>query len=54
MLPNVPGEVAATIDGVRHAIFFTREGLVSLDPADGKVRFSKRWRSRIETDASSA
>ena len=34
--------VAATIDGVRHVIFFTRQGIVSLDPATGAVRFSKR------------
>lgn len=31
--------VAATIGGVRHAIFVTRYNVVSLDPADGKVRF---------------
>jgi outer membrane protein assembly factor BamB len=46
--------VAATIDGVRHAIFFTREGLVSLDPADGTVRFSKRWRSRNDASVNAA
>jgi outer membrane protein assembly factor BamB len=38
--------VAATIDGVRHALFFTRAGVVSLDPKTGAVRFRKRWRSR--------
>ncbi|MEX2188184.1 MAG: PQQ-binding-like beta-propeller repeat protein [Pirellulales bacterium] len=32
--------VAATIGGVRHAIFVTRYNVVSLDPANGKVRFS--------------
>jgi outer membrane protein assembly factor BamB len=46
--------VAATIDGVRHVLFFTREGLVSLDPADGRVRFSKRWRSRIDASVNAA
>ncbi len=30
----------ATVDGVRHAIFVTRLNCVSLDPANGKVRFS--------------
>jgi len=40
--------VAATIDGVRHALFFTREGVLSLDPDTGAVRFSKRWRSRLD------
>jgi outer membrane protein assembly factor BamB len=38
--------VAASIDGVRHVFFFTREGLVSVDPVNGSVRFSKRWRAR--------
>lgn len=46
--------VAATIDGVRHAIFFTRQGIVSLDPATGKVRFSKRWRSRMDASVNAA
>ncbi len=46
--------VAATLDGVRHAIFFTREGLVSLDPADGAVRFTKRWRSRNDASVNAA
>jgi outer membrane protein assembly factor BamB len=46
--------VAATIDGVRHAIFFTREGILSLDPATGAVRFSKRWRSRLDASVNAA
>jgi outer membrane protein assembly factor BamB len=46
--------VAATIDGVRHAIFFTREGVLSLDPATGAERFSKRWRSRMDASVNAA
>jgi outer membrane protein assembly factor BamB len=46
--------VAATIDGVRHVIFFTREGLLSLDPANGKERFSKRWRARMAASVNAA
>jgi outer membrane protein assembly factor BamB len=46
--------VAATIDGVRHVFFFTREGIVGLDPANGKVRFSKRWRSRLDASVNAA
>jgi outer membrane protein assembly factor BamB len=46
--------VATTIDGQRHVFFFTREGLVSLDPATGNVRFSKRWRSRINASVNAA
>jgi outer membrane protein assembly factor BamB len=36
----------ATIGGARHAFFFTRAGLVDLDPSNGQVRFSFPWRSR--------
>ncbi len=46
--------IAATIDGVRHAIFFTREGILSLDPATGAVHFSKRWRSRLNASVNAA
>lgn len=46
--------IAATIDQTRHVFFFTREGLVSLDPKDGKVRFSKRWRSRQHASVNAA
>jgi outer membrane protein assembly factor BamB len=46
--------IAATVDGVRHVFFFTREGLVSVDPASGNVHFSKRWRSRIDASVNAA
>jgi outer membrane protein assembly factor BamB len=46
--------VGATIDGVRHALIFTRDGIVSLNPADGQVRFSKRWRSRMHASVNAA
>jgi len=46
--------VAATIDGVRVVVFFTREGLVMLDPAKGTVRASKRWRARIKESVNAA
>jgi outer membrane protein assembly factor BamB len=46
--------IAATIDGIRHVFFFTRQGLVSLDPADGKVRASKRWRARYDASVNAA
>jgi outer membrane protein assembly factor BamB len=46
--------VAATIDGVRHAIFFTREGLLSLDPVSGKERFSMKWRARENASVNAA
>ena len=34
----------ATINETLQAVFFTREGLVSVDPATGKVRFNHHWR----------
>jgi outer membrane protein assembly factor BamB len=46
--------VGATIGGERHVIFFTRTGLIDLNPKDGKVRFSKRWRSRMEASVNAA
>jgi outer membrane protein assembly factor BamB len=46
--------VAATLDGTRHVFFFTRDGLVSLDPASGAVRFSERWRSRMNASVNAA
>lgn len=46
--------VAATIDGVRHVIFLTRAGIVSLDPATGSVRFRKPWRSRQNASVNAA
>jgi outer membrane protein assembly factor BamB len=46
--------VVATIDGARHALFLTRAGIVSLDPATGHVRFSKSWRSRNNASVNAA
>lgn len=46
--------IAAKADGVRQAFFFTREGLAAVDPETGKVRSSKRWRSRINASVNAA
>ena len=46
--------VAADLAGRRQAVFLTREGLVSLDPADGTVRYSKHWRSRMDASVNAA
>jgi glucose dehydrogenase len=45
---------AATVNGTRHVIFLTREGVVSLDPANGKVRFQKQWRSKNPNSVNAA
>jgi outer membrane protein assembly factor BamB len=46
--------VAATIEGTRHELFLTRTGFVDLDPANGKVRYQMRWRSRNEASVNAA
>jgi outer membrane protein assembly factor BamB len=46
--------IAATIDGVRSTLCFTRAGLVALDPANGKVRFQFPWRSRSNASVNAA
>ncbi len=44
----------ATIDNERHAIFLTRAGVVDLNPADGKVRFTMPFRSRNDASVNAA
>jgi outer membrane protein assembly factor BamB len=44
----------ATIDGRRAALFLTREGLVGVDPATGRVQFQQRWRSRSAASVNAA
>jgi outer membrane protein assembly factor BamB len=46
--------VAGTVDGVRHALFFTRQGVVILDPKTGTPRFTMRWRARIDASVNAA
>src|SRR5579863_2016495 len=46
--------VVATIGGARHALFFTRAGLVDIEPATGKIRFQFPWRSRSHASVNAA
>jgi outer membrane protein assembly factor BamB len=46
--------VVATIGGERHALFFTRTGLVDVEPKTGRVRFQMRWRSRQAASVNAA
>ena len=46
--------VVGTIGGKRLAVFFTRLGIVVLEPATGKVLFNKRWRARIDASVNAA
>jgi hypothetical protein len=43
---------AAEIHGVRQVIFFTKEGLASLSPADGKLLWRQSYRFNVSTAAS--
>ena len=46
--------IAATIDGVRSILCFTRAGLVAADPASGRIRFQFAWRSRTNASVNAA
>ncbi|MCI0638737.1 MAG: PQQ-like beta-propeller repeat protein [Gemmataceae bacterium] len=46
--------VVRTIDGTKHAIFLTREGVVILDPAKGTIRHQQRFRARIDASVNAA
>ena len=46
--------VAATIQGARHALFFSRSGLVDVDPAAGRVRYQLPWRARMQASVNAA
>jgi outer membrane protein assembly factor BamB len=46
--------IAATIDGTKSILCFTRAGLVAVDPSNGKVRFQFPWRSRSNASVNAA
>ncbi|MFO1497195.1 MAG: PQQ-binding-like beta-propeller repeat protein [Verrucomicrobiota bacterium] len=46
--------VAAMIEGKFRAIFFTRSGLVVLDPATGRIEFEFSWRARAHASVNAA
>ena len=46
--------VVATFGGGRHALFFTRHHLVSLDPATGAARFRFPWGPKMHASVSAA
>jgi outer membrane protein assembly factor BamB len=45
---------AATIHQHRYAIFFTRAGLVAVNPPDGAIQFRYPWRSRMNASVNAA
>ncbi len=52
--PVIRRRVGATIGGERVAIFFTRNGIVVLDPATGTVKVQQAWRSRSASSVNAA
>jgi len=46
--------VGATFGGKRTAVFFTRSGLVGLDPSNGSILFQRMWRSRSASSVNAA
>ncbi len=52
--PSYSSPIETTIDGAARVLFFTRNGPVMLDPADGKVLHASRWRARIDASVNAA
>ncbi len=46
--------VVATLGGRRTGVFFTREGIVLLEPKTGRVTYQKHWRARINASVNAA
>lgn len=46
--------IAAPLDGKTMAVFFTREGLATVDPSTGEVVYERRWRSRSNASVNAA
>ena len=46
--------VAASFQGKRQVVFFTREGIVLLDPRTGAITYSKHWRARMHASVNAA
>jgi len=46
--------IAASLNGKRSVLIFTRSGLVALNPVDGKIRFEFPWRSRNNASVNAA
>lgn len=54
MIVSYSSPIAATIHGQRHVLCLMRQGLVSLDPKTGQVRFKYWFRSRTHESVNAA
>jgi outer membrane protein assembly factor BamB len=52
--PSYSAPIVANINGQHTGVFFTRTGLVALDPATGKVLYQHRWRARQAASVNAA
>jgi outer membrane protein assembly factor BamB len=54
MVVSYSSPIAATIHGRRHVLCLMRQGLVSVDPADGRVNFKYWFRSDVHESVNAA
>jgi outer membrane protein assembly factor BamB len=52
--PSYSAPIIADINGQHTAVFFTRTGLVAVDPSNGKVLYQFRWRARMAASVNAA
>jgi outer membrane protein assembly factor BamB len=52
--PSYSAPIVADIGGQHTGVFFTRTGLVAVDPASGKVLYQHRWRARMAASVNAA
>ena len=52
--PSYSAPVIADINGQHTGVFFTRTGLVAVDPSNGKVLYQHRWRARQAASVNAA
>jgi outer membrane protein assembly factor BamB len=52
--PSYSAPIIADIGGEHTAVFFTRTGLVAIDPSNGRVRYQYRWRARMAASVNAA
>jgi outer membrane protein assembly factor BamB len=52
--PSYSAPIVADISGQHTGVFFTRTGLVAVDPANGHVLYQFRWRSRQAASVNAA
>jgi outer membrane protein assembly factor BamB len=52
--PSYSAPIVADIGGQHTGVFFTRTGLVAVDPGSGKVLYQHRWRARMAASVNAA